>query len=1075
MQQLLDRGSFEELFLRLGWNNPPEDSAKVLLEDRDQAPEESLFARGVAEMRGVMVWVVDCSEIPARARQRRITRQLHKRSSDHLLVFNTGRRQRWLWPEQRPSGTGWRLVDHDYHRGQGNDALLQRLAEVRFGIKDRGVLTGPKVLERVRRSFNVDKVTKSFYQEFKEYHRRLTGHIEGIPDRLGRDRRWYASVLLNRLMFIYFIQKKGFLNSDRNYLRTGLRKVRKLYGPDRFYAFFRRFLLPLFHVGLGAPVAQRTWDEPRVAAIIGEVPYVDGGIFERHDLETRYDIEIPDSVFEEIFGFFDQWRWHLDERPSGEHNEINPDILGFIFEQYVNFTDKGQKEKGAYYTKPDVTGYMTTYTIIPAVVDRLVAEGLEDPCFLLPGSDDDYLHDSLGYGIKNELPTGDLAPSEYPDESLGVALPGERWCDVTHRRDRYHDLVAEVDSGGVTTVDEAITANLDIAGMMEDYLSLLNADECSIAFGVLRNLTVCDPTCGSGAFLLSALDVLDPMYTAVFERAQEISEEREREREREREQGPQFLLEAASHPNERYWLLKTICLNNLYGLDIMGEAVEIARLRLFLKLVAQLEDVSQVEPLPDLDFNIKSGNLLVGIADTSDGQRRFGDSMLAIKGLSVAEELSNQAAAAYRRYSQSQASGVADVRTRGKRRLTTQIRTATDTADLELHKMRSETIPFEEWKQSHQPFHWFAEFPSVWQQGGFDVVVGNPPYIKTSLVTDYVWQGYTTQKCPDLYAVCVERASTLLNQSGRMAMVVMHSLCFSYKFSSLRRSLRSQHEAVWVSSYAKRPDSLFAGSANVRNTIIVAAKTRLVGLYTSQCKRWPSAGRDHMFAMVEYTAPRSVLLQCGPRDQWPFIDCRVMSDTFAQLVDECAPLSDVMLGSSNSGLVYKVVAHYMLGVSEEPPPTVDDRTGQPAHPVGRYGRLHFPSERHRDLALMVLTGRWAYLWWMMYGDEFHVTKSLLAAVPCDIERLATSPPSDMELVSLVNRLLDTAVALKLEMPQHLAWQLNAGLRVGRYNMLKLRHITDEADWLLAQAWGLTREQYEAAGNLRDRMIFGNKG
>ena len=70
-------------------------------------------------------------------------------------------------------------------------------------------------------------------------------------------------------------------------------------------------------------------------------------------------------------------------------------------------------------------------------------------------------------------------------------------------------------------------------------------------------------------------------------------------------------------------MLKTLCLNNLYGVDLMDEAPEIAKLRLFLKLAAQIDDVDLVEPLPDLDFNIKTGNLLVGIADKDDAARRF--------------------------------------------------------------------------------------------------------------------------------------------------------------------------------------------------------------------------------------------------------------------------------------------------------------------------------------------------------------------------------------------------------------------------------------------------------------------
>ncbi len=66
------------------------------------------------------------------------------------------------------------------------------------------------------------------------------------------------------------------------------------------------------------------------------------------------------------------------------------------------------------------------------------------------------------------------------------------------------------------------------------------------------------------------------------------------------------------HPNHRYFILKSIIVNNLYGVDIMEEAVEICKLRLFLKLVAQIERVEHIEPLPDIDFNIRAGNTLVG-------------------------------------------------------------------------------------------------------------------------------------------------------------------------------------------------------------------------------------------------------------------------------------------------------------------------------------------------------------------------------------------------------------------------------------------------------------------------------
>ena len=512
MREYLDADDFGGLFRRLGWDNPIEGLAATV------ETEESVWAaEAAADKRGVTVWKVAGGGLPPRSVQHQIVKATKRLSRDQLVVFVSPGEQLWLWPEQRPSGVGHRLVDHHYRPQHGNDALLQRLRDVCFTVAEESELTAVRVLERVRRSFNVEKVTKSFFREFKNHHERLAEHIEGIPR--PDDQRWYASVLMNRLMFVYFIQRKGFVAGDPHYLRNRLAMVRERLGADRFYAFFRRFLLPLFHEGLGSPPAARRYDDSVIEEIIGEVPYVNGGIFELHRLEDTYHIQIPDTAFEALFDFFDQWRWHLNERPTGDAKEINPDVLGFIFEQYVN-----KKQQGAYYTKPDVTGYMAASAIIPAVADRLVDAGLDDPCVLLPNSGDDYLHDAMSYGADVPLPEGDLPPSEFPDAALDIALPGERWCDVTHRRKRHAQQVELVSSGGVADINDAITQNLDIATLMADYLYALgSADECQRAFEVLRSLTVCDPTVGSGAFLLAALDVLDPLYTAVADRAAEIA------------------------------------------------------------------------------------------------------------------------------------------------------------------------------------------------------------------------------------------------------------------------------------------------------------------------------------------------------------------------------------------------------------------------------------------------------------------------------------------------------------------------------------------------------------------------
>ena len=145
---------------------------------------------------------------------------------------------------------------------------------------------------------------------------------------------------------------------------TACKCIQERKGKDKFLTFYRYFLLRLFHEGLGKPKPERNWKKD-LESLIGEVPYLNGGLFDVHQLEkANPDIQIPDDAFERLFDFFDAYQWHLDERPLRADNEINPDVLGYIFEKYIN-----QKQMGAYYTKEDITEYIASNTIIPFLFD----------------------------------------------------------------------------------------------------------------------------------------------------------------------------------------------------------------------------------------------------------------------------------------------------------------------------------------------------------------------------------------------------------------------------------------------------------------------------------------------------------------------------------------------------------------------------------------------------------------------------------------------------------------------------------------------------------------------------------
>ncbi|MCS7001190.1 MAG: SAM-dependent methyltransferase, partial [Verrucomicrobiota bacterium] len=237
-----------------------------------------------------------------------IEREVAKAAHEHLIIFTDGARTRqvWLWTKREP-GKPQQRREHHYHSAQTGEALLQKLQYLAVSLEEEESLTLTDVTLRARQAFDVERVTKRFYERFKTELDAFKRFLQGLPD--DAQRSWYASVMLNRLMFLYFIQKKGFLNGDPDYLRNLLRRSQQS-GKDRYY---RDYLRPLFFDALSAPPNQR---DPQLRQKLGNPPYLDGGLFQKHPLEEQYGdaLDIPDAPFERLYDFFDAYQWHLDER-----------------------------------------------------------------------------------------------------------------------------------------------------------------------------------------------------------------------------------------------------------------------------------------------------------------------------------------------------------------------------------------------------------------------------------------------------------------------------------------------------------------------------------------------------------------------------------------------------------------------------------------------------------------------------------------------------------------------------------------------------------------------------------------
>ena len=1021
IRRFLLRRDFADLFNYLGWNHPA---------TLQPFPCEGWAVAPVAVQRGVGVWQID--GWPPAAVRRRIDREVSRRTRERLLIFDDGLIQRWLWPEMRLSGTGYRLVEHQYHRGTLNEDLIQRLAGAAFSIEEEDSLTVMDVLARVRRQFNAERVTKRFYQDFRKHRDELVGRIEGIGSE--PESGWYGSVLLNRLMFIYFLQKKGFLANDPDYLRTRLGMVRGYLGKNAFYGFFRNFLLPLFREGLGSH--RREYEDPRIAEIIGEVPYVNGGIFAIHPLEDQYDIDIPDTAFEQIFDFFDRYRWHLDERPTDNLNEINPDVLGYVFEQYVN-----QKEQGAYYTKEDITGYMTGVTVIPALLDRFDLD--DDPMDLLSLDPDRYIYESVGYGIDEPLPAdiqeGVDDPSRRGDNwfekaPADIGLPGETWWETIDRHHRYRELRERIERGGIKDVNSAITANLDLRTLIIDFLDMLTPIEAvESAYRTLTEITVLDPTCGSGAFLFAALDVLAECYEVLLDRAEELSDGAA---------PPPMLEKAAEHPNRAYFILKSAMLNNLYGVDIVPEACEIARLRMFLKLAAQLTEYRQIEPLPDLDFNIKTGNLLVGIAHQKDAEERIGLDLLGLGKLEDIEAANSEVAALMEEFSLAQQRTddpirILELKADVEEKLT-QLRRQ---LDRDLYEARAEMMDIDRWCDTHQPFHWFIEFPGIFKAGGgFDIIIGNPPYIKTKRVDKYTWRGYQTPIAPniDIYAYCIERSLQLISRLTRFAMILPISMQFSNNYVIARKEFMKNLSRVWVSSYRKIPDGLFP-STKLNGHVILAGCKQINNhphVSTTRFNTWIKSYRQFLFENIRYVTLPSIItdkyiwLKLGTKQEINII--KALISTGFTVDDLTRPGTHILL--------YKPIVWNYLSVFIEPPPAYDEYRNLIDQPSIK--EILFDNHIARDAVCAIALGKIASMWWSAIGDGFHLNKGDITSMPL--------PDKNGFLLKSAN----LAPSFQEALNETVGYRKNAGAFYGNYDARKIRYLTDQIDKYILEEIGL---------------------
>ena len=1060
---LLQSCDLPKLFVEeLGWE--PRRQKLTL-----RAGEQDYALTALAEKRGFIAWLCESPTggLPDHATRLKLDRRLSETSFEHLIVFVTGDRSRqsWMWV-RREQGKPLAARIHEYHRGQPGDSLLQKLQILYVSLKEEEAgLSTVVVAGRARAAFDIERVTKAFYRDFDTHRKAFLKFIDGIGEMA--DREWYASVMLNRLMFIYFIQRKGFLDGDPHYLRHRLQRCQQEKGKDKFYTFYRYFLLRLFQEGFGKRRKDRA---PDLEKLLGNIPYLNGGLFDVHELEKpeRYgkDIQIPDNAFERIFNYFDQYQWHLDERPLRADSEINPDVLGYIFEKYIN-----QKQMGAYYTKEDITEYISKNTVLPFVFDAARAKckvAFENPngptvWDLLRENPDRYFYDAAKNGVEIPLPKAIEAGIKDVSKRSGwnklaeeeYRLPTEIWREVVARRQRYEGVRKKLAAGEVREVNDFITFNLDLRQFAQDVIQNCEGPDLLMAFWqAITAITVLDPTGGSGAFIFAALNTLEPLYEACLDRMEaflaEWGENGRKAHPNYHKKFTEVLARVDAHPNRRYFVLKSIILNNLYAVDIMEEAVEICKLRLFLKLAAQVEpdtarDNLGIEPLPDIDFNIRAGNSLVGYA-TYDEVKRAVTSTLDFDN--AMEKIAVKAAnlqQTFDKFRQIQTEGDSSVPAADKLELQKRLKALEDELNRHLageYGVKvSDKVAYANWVNSHQPFHWFIQFYGILSSGGFDVVIGNPPYVEYKDVCGaYQIRNFTTEECSNLFAFVLERCAKLSRSGSAVGMIIPLSAFSTDRMIPLITHLKTHSSRLKIANFSWRPGKLFDGVHLQLSILLQRIAPQLEKIETTRYLMWDSEARPELFSKIEYATATDNRLP----GSIPKLGAQEAASILTKLRLHKKEIGACLTRSSSNrvfyrrgGLYWKVFVDFETGSSEE-------KIIHLLPEVDKYG---------------IIAALSSGLWWWYFtitSDCRHLGNRDISTFPFDpremsADRLELLCALGREYVKDLKRNAENAVRV---------YKGKKAVECLSFRVNQSKSIIDEIDTVLAGHYGFTAEELD---------------
>ncbi|MCF8257911.1 MAG: hypothetical protein K9J06_10165 [Flavobacteriales bacterium] len=533
------------------------------------------------------------------------------------------------------------------------------------------------------------------------------------------------------------------------------------------------------------------------------------------------------------------------------------------------------------------------------------------------------------------------------------------------------------------------------------------------------------------------------------------------------------------HPSLNYFIYKSIILNNLYGVDIMKEAVEIAKLRLFLKLVSTVDvDASKpnfgLEPLPDIDFNIRAGNTLVGFATEQDllTTVRTKDALFAEDRVAEFKEEFALAAQAYRRFQDSQLmtdQGTDSFR-QAKAELRSRLRQLNDSLSNYLAinygiDAKSKPKDYEAWLISHQPFHWFAEFYDIIaEKGGFDVIIGNPPYVGIEDIK-YKLLNFETIPCGDVYALCIERSiSSLLRIESRIGMIVPISITSTDGYSTLRKVCEKSNAGYYFSNFGVRPSKLFDG-VDKRLTIFLKNNGHPEKFLTTKYHRWASDERGNLFSLLSYQNVRKDHFGISG---YPKVSSRVDVAVFDSLVKQHKCISNFIGKTSIHKVRYTRKLQYFIQFFEKPPIIYNDQ--RKVISPSELKHIEVYTEINKNILLSALNSSLFFYFFITFSDCRNVNSREILKFPIDLERM--DKPIKNVLSKCSKRLMEDLERNSVFLPRN---DKRAGqLEIQSFQPRASKPIIDEIDTVLAEHYGFNEKELDHIVNYDIKYRMGKE-